>query len=64
MTGTTLDVVSIGRLACDVQASIPRVRRALEQLGIEPTMRINGLDHYAADVADRLFPILQRSQTR
>jgi len=54
----TLDVISIGRLACDVQASVSRVRQALEHLGLTATIRINGVDHFPADTADRLYPVL------
>ncbi len=54
----TSNIVSIGRLSCDVQASVTRVRAALERLGIAPTISINGIDHFDAAVADRLFPAL------
>ena len=42
---TTIDVVSIGRLVCDLQASVPRVRRAIQELGIKPVLRLNHVDH-------------------
>lgn len=60
MTTETLDLISIGRLACDVQASIPRVREALAELNIEPPLIINNIHHYPADTADRLFPLLRK----
>lgn len=63
MSTTTIDVVSIGRLACQMQVSIPRVRDALEQLDIAPAIRLNGIDHYPADVADRLYVLLGTEAT-
>jgi hypothetical protein len=52
------DLRSLGRLCADLQASIPRIRKALEQLGIEPSLTLNGVDHYDSSVVDELFPLL------
>jgi hypothetical protein len=55
----TLDVISLGRLSCDLQRSVPTVRNALAELGIEPALRLNSVDHFRAEVADRLFELLK-----
>lgn len=52
------DLLSIGRLACDLRVSVPRLRQLLNDLGIRPEMTLNGVPYVPADTADRVFPLL------
>jgi hypothetical protein len=58
----TLDLVSIARLSCSMQKSVPTVRRALEELEVPVHLRLNGIDHFRAEVADRLYELLLKNK--
>lgn len=44
MIGMQTDLRSIGQLAADLQASVPRLERAAQ--GIRPALRLNGVPYY------------------
>lgn len=45
---TTLDIIAVGQVASRLLCPLSTVRRAAEQIGIGPKMRINGVDYFAS----------------
>jgi len=56
----TLDIASVGQSAVWLGTTVTWLRKAAEELGIEPAARINGVDHYATDDVHRMQPIIDR----
>lgn len=51
---TALDLVSIGRLACDLQRSTREVAHAAKCAGVDVAMRLNEVPYYHATDAERI----------
>ena len=50
----SFDIVSIGRIAGQLQCPPQKLHAIAQQLGIMPAGRINGILHYAADDIERI----------
>lgn len=50
----TKDLLSVGKLVELTQKSPQEIQRALDELGIEPDLRLNDIDHYPRDAANKL----------
>jgi hypothetical protein len=50
----TIELTSVGKLACELQVPVVKIRRVAESLGIVPSMRLNDVDHFAADDCERI----------
>ena len=63
---TTLNITAIGPLCGQLQEPINRVRAAIDALGIEPAMRINGVPHFNEGDCERIADHLreQREERR
>ncbi len=60
MLGMVLDIASIGQAAVWLGTSVTWLRKAADELCIQPAVRINGIDHYATDDVHRMQPIIDR----
>jgi hypothetical protein len=58
MNNTTA-IVSIGLLACRIQAMPDEIQRATAALGIVPAMVINAVDHFAESDVQRIADYLR-----
>lgn len=54
MSTTTCDLRSIGQLAADFQKSVPRLERAVEQMNLRPSMRLNGVPYFDAKQVEQI----------
>lgn len=59
MSAQTIAVVSIGQMACRIQQMPDVIREAALQLGIAPSMRLNGVDHFDESDLERIAEHLQ-----
>jgi len=62
--GHTLDIMSLGHAAENLQATIGKIRRAAEAIGIRPSYCINGVDHFDEADVERIRAYLARGGDR
>ncbi|MCE9556760.1 MAG: hypothetical protein K8T91_25715 [Planctomycetes bacterium] len=55
----TINIVSIGCAAQLLQAEPTKIRKAAQEIGVEPAYRISMVDHYSEDQLEQI-----RSQLR
>lgn len=61
---TATDLLSLGRLSELFQAHPAKIRRAIEALGVEPSLRLNGRAYYSEADVERIRQQLQRESQR
>ena len=54
MDASTIEIESVGRLCGLFQKSPKSIRLAASSIGIEPAFRINGVDHFTPEQAERI----------
>ena len=59
MTTETTSLETIGHLCQTFQRSYAVIRRALAEIGAEPALTINGVEHYAEADVERLAVALK-----
>jgi hypothetical protein len=60
----TKDLLSIGALAVQLRQPVHTVARALIRLGVEPSLTLNGIPHFEADVLTLLLCELAKESGR
>ena len=63
MATQTIEIVSIGSAAAQLQKPMTVIRRAADELGILPAYRINEIPHFAAADLERIAEHLDRQRT-
>lgn len=48
------EIVSLGRLAGEIQYPLAALRKAATELGMTATLTINGIDHFSVEDAERI----------
>jgi len=64
MAHATIEIVSLGSAAAQLQKPITVIRRTAEALGIEPAYRINNVPHFAAADVERIADELAHQTNR
>ncbi len=54
MNTQILDIVSVGMASQILQRHPAAIKAAAKQMGVEPTARINCIDHYDSETLDRI----------
>ncbi|MEM1098586.1 MAG: hypothetical protein AAGH92_07345 [Planctomycetota bacterium] len=54
MITTTTDIMTLGRIVCDLNITHGAALSGIDMLRIKPAIRINGTPHYSVDDIDRL----------
>lgn len=60
----TVEITSIGKAAAELQKPVSAIRRAADELGIQPSHLINSVPHFAAADLERIAEHLQREGKR
>lgn len=58
----TSSVLTVGRIASDLQRPVSEILRVAEQLGIYPSLVINGVKHFSDNDVDRISGHLRTEQ--
>ena len=60
----TIDVTAIGVLAGQIQVPVQRIRQIAIDLGIQPSVRINGIPHFTSQDAERIADFVRTADKR
>lgn len=58
----TIEIVSIGSAAAQLQAPVATIRKAAESLGILPAFRINEIAHFTPSDLERIGRQIQEAR--
>lgn len=62
-TTVQLEFESLHRLACDLRVPVSRIIRVIDQLRLEPAMRIDSTNYYSPDQADKIARHVKASES-
>jgi hypothetical protein len=64
MNFTTEHLETLAHLCASLQAPYARIAKAVESLGLKPTVSINGIGHYDAEACEAIRAELHRGAAR
>lgn len=64
MINHSIDILSLGRVVCDLGTTHGAALRGINVLSIKPAIRINGTPHYSVDDIDRLASHLKAKRLK